>query len=696
MNESDDGVAGGWLSMEYAHNQTTFIDHNENKQIMQFNDFGNTVSIQDGEGHAQHARYALNTEADAQNNTDANKKSNQMRLSSKLQNTVANLLADSGFERYSTWTLIDSAVARSISPTAYMGSSSLAMTRASAGTDSGIYTTFTAEPGASYTFSAYVKTGNGGNAYIALYDGSTTVKSDNLTPNTAWTRLQVSYTNTSQSSKTLFARFMTGSAGISYIDCAQIEKAPTASRYNLIQNGDFRTTTDWSSSAGRTTLPADTATVKYHEGQPPQLSDDVYILAGSMSAGNRISQTVKVSGSEGDTFVLSGSYEREKDDGIFEAAAFTMGEWDGFETTVYVEDTFVDAVYVYAEYDSTKVPVPGYVPDLYAVYTMTSGAEVSTEQNFGSKTSGAYSVLAKGSDGNSVIYRIAQEKDGYTYSQDYTVHFKRVPTLTGITVKDQEGTDQAPTQKFTGEIKDYTYKVLETVTDVVIDAQPLLESYSVTVNGEPCGDGGVSIPVNGDTEVEIVVSSGDFAYTNTYTVTIQPGTGSKMSFTALKDVTVEVVNSNGVIMPFTTHKEGTTQHRYYYTLVPGETYSYIATKDTYYHIADDFELADLTTNSINIDFSSMGDWLSELALGSGRSSNKKGTVPLTEEFDPAVHSYRAFYPDTEHNLYVWATQSANISVDSIAAIYTQNFSSDLYHGKEYSRRKKYNKNQTQK
>ena len=293
VSESQNGTSGGVLNIEYAHNQTTFTDHNGNKQIMQFNDFGNTVSIQDGEGRAQHAQYALNT---ANESASGNSKANQMRLSSKLQNTVGNMLSDSSFESGSTWTLINSSVSQAISNAqSYHGSKSLSMTRSASGTASGIYTSFTAAANSTYTFSAYVKV-NSGSAYLALYDGSATVTGETLSSSSGWTRLEVSYTNTTSSSKTVYARFMTAAAGTSYIDCAQVEKAPTASRYNLVENGDFRTTSNWSSSSGRTTLTS----------AAPQLSNNVYQMTGSPTSTNRISQTVQVSGSAGDTFVLAG------------------------------------------------------------------------------------------------------------------------------------------------------------------------------------------------------------------------------------------------------------------------------------------------------------------------------------------------------------------------------------------------------
>lgn len=182
-----------------------------------------------------------------------------------------------------------------------MGGKSLKMVRSSAGTAAGVYSTaFSVASGETYTFSAYVKTGTG-TAYLALHDGNTTVTSETLAANSGWTRLEVSYTNSSSAAKSVTARLMTEAAGTTYMDCAQVEKAPTASRYNLVENGDFtHSGYAWSSSSGRTAVSSG------DKAPAPQLDVNVYKMVGNPQGTNRISQTVKVSGTTGDTFVLAG------------------------------------------------------------------------------------------------------------------------------------------------------------------------------------------------------------------------------------------------------------------------------------------------------------------------------------------------------------------------------------------------------
>lgn len=378
-----------------------------------------------------------------------------------------------------------------------------------------------------------------------------------------------------------------------------------------------------------------------------------------------------------DTFRLSGSYGGETNkDNRFTDEEWQLGDWSDREVTVPVPDTFTGSVYAYAEYDTGLLAE---VPTLTAIYTLAStGERMEKALAFASLTSGAYSVLARGAAGSTVIYRLtSQGEDGYTYSQDYKVNFARVPTLVSIRVTDQKGVDQAASVPFTPETVAYPYKVLDTVTAVTVTGQPLEKGYTVTVDGQNAANG-VTVPVSGETVIPVTVSAN--GYSSTYTLTIQPGKGKSLSFLSERSVTVEVVNSNGVVMPYVTHRESATQNRYRYALVPGETYRYVATRGTYYHITDDFSLEEVADSTITVDFSSMSDWLTSLAYGKKAAAASKNSLKTDASFTPENHSYRVSYEDTEHMVYAWAaTGEKNVSIQ---AIYNQVFSGSLYHGKE--------------
>ena len=303
VSEFDGSAAGGILNFEYAHNQTTCTDHNGNVQILQFNNMGNTVCIQDGEGHAQYAKYA-------KDNAEESGKGNQLTASSKLQNTVGNLLADSSFENNTLWTAASGS--RSIASSGYLGSKSLAVTGGRANS-----ATFTVAGGESCTFSAYVKT-TGSGASLVLYSGSSAVATQTFPACSTWTRVEVNYTNTSSSSKSLNAAIQCASGQTVYMDCVQVEKAPTASRYNLVQNGDFSFSDSpiqyWTSSGTTSGDGRIFVDINSQNGSgtgietlaAPQLDTYFMKLVGNPTATKKLSQTIAVSGSAGDTYVVSG------------------------------------------------------------------------------------------------------------------------------------------------------------------------------------------------------------------------------------------------------------------------------------------------------------------------------------------------------------------------------------------------------
>ena len=400
VKEYDGSTLGGELTIEYAHNQTTFTDHNGNQQILQFNNWGNTVSVQDGEGRAQYGRYATDTSSSA--------KGNQLTFSSKLQNTVSSLLSDSSFENGTAWTLLSgnataSVVASSTSTPAYLGNKLLRVTGSAAGAAvSG--GTFSAAAGESYTFSAFVRTDSTASAYLAMTDGAATVRSDTLAPGSGWTRLEVAYTNSAATAKTVTVQLVVETAGTVYADCAQVENAPTASRYNIIQNGDFRSgTANWTASADcgstETCATADSAAA-------PQLETTVFQMTGDPARQLHICQTVSISGSAGDCFVLSG---------------WAMGDSVPLTGTEAQERTF-SLRGVFVNTDNTETPFTFHFnPDVPDTWQYTSGAMVADKPYSSIKIYCLYDYNA-----NTVCFdgiQLYKEVFGssYTYDEDGNV-----------------------------------------------------------------------------------------------------------------------------------------------------------------------------------------------------------------------------------------------------------------------------------
>lgn len=291
IKEYDGTVLGGELTVAYAHNQTTLTDVSGNVQILQFNNWGNTVSVQDGEGRAQYAQYARDTAASG--------KANQLNLSSKLQNTVGNRQKFSGFENSTTDLSYPEVSYNATTAQAYYGSKSMRVSTTVA--NAGLYTgaAVPIQPGETYTLSAYLKV-ESGSARLALYNGSTFTNGEILSAGTGWTRMQVSYTNTTAAAQEITASLLTPEIGTCYMDCVQLEKAPTASRYNLIEDGDFlHSAFGWTSADGFATASVSAAAA-------PELETTVYGVKGVPQSTRRATQTVAVSGAAGDTFVVAG------------------------------------------------------------------------------------------------------------------------------------------------------------------------------------------------------------------------------------------------------------------------------------------------------------------------------------------------------------------------------------------------------
>ena len=418
----------------------------------------------------------------------------------------------------------------------------------------------------------------------------------------------------------------------------------------------------WTARRGRVELPAGTYTFLAVDGDTR--AEGSFTVDGARTVSLTMPREDWL---ETGSFRLSGSYgSADNEENRFTDEEFQLGEWEGRRVTVPVYDSFTGTVYTCAAYSDALTVLP----TLSAIYPgAASGGEKTAVIPFGSLTSGAADVLGRGAAGNTVIYRVSAElADRIVYSQDYTVEFVRIPTLTGITVTDQRGVGQAATMPFDGRVTDYTYKVLDTVTAVQIEAVPLEESYEVEVIGGA---------VDGDTVVEIAVRSE--GRENRYQLTILPGAGKALSFvTESSDVTVEVVNRNGQVMPWEKFREGSDRNRYQYTLVPGETYTYIATAGEYYHTADEFTMEEAADSTIQVNVPT-DNWLDALALGfGGQASRYQDTLKLEPAFDPAGHHYTATLVDIEHIPYVWV-EAENAA---ITAIYDQIFASSLYHGLE--------------
>ena len=119
-------------------------------------------------------------------------------------------------------------------------------------------------------------------------------------------------------------------------------------------------------------------------------------------------------------------------------------------------------------------------------------------------------------------------------------------------------------------------------------------------------------------------------------------------------VSMTLVNRHGEELGYTDAREGA-KKVYTYTLVPGEEYAYVATKNTYYHTSKTLTLDKNASNDSTFEVAvQAGDWMTGLWLGDYSDSKSKGSIPFTDKtFSAARHSYTAQIPDSTNAVYAW-------------------------------------------
>lgn len=293
-------------------------------------------------------------------------------------------------------------------------------------------------------------------------------------------------------------------------------------------------------------------------------------------------------------------------------------------------------------------------------YRKTDGSMV-TDQAFtaGSYTSSLADAVRLGTEGNEAIFCLSREAEGCTQHMELKLVLARVPTLKSLRVENADGVVQAADHLFSSLEKSYTYKIV-TTDHVTLRMEATTAGSTITVtSGDETfslgADGSVSVPVSGNTDIVVTVSSGKYAMA--YTVKILPSAGKSVKFTMVDADALEVRNKNDEVLGCTSEKDRDGTVIYYYTLVPGEEYSYVATKSTYYHTKKTFIAdADPNTESNYKVKVNAGDWMSGLWLGNRSETAGKGSIPFTEKtFNAMRHSYTAQIPDSTNAVYAWFT-----------------------------------------
>ena len=406
----------------------------------------------------------------------------------------------------------------------------------------------------------------------------------------------------------------------------------SGSSYTVSATNDYGKQFADANHTGTLQLPADGYTFYVRQGN--RMVSGKITVSGAM--------TVNASLPTGDWFNESSLQISSGYDADFDANCYAYTLTD-HTATVQVPDSFTGRLYPYFKLNTTGAAVK-------AVYTDISGAARDKDIPAESKATSIDNALSRGAAGNTVALRASRTgSDGYTQSVDLTLQLDRMPTLGSLRVTNAAGTAQAATESFSSTKTEYTYKILDSEKTLKIYPTATVSGSSITVNGNALDtDGSATVTISGNTTVTIAVSSGN--YTTTYTLTIQPGQGKKVTFNTASDVTLTVVNKNGEELAYTKTAGTGGTINYLYTLVPGDEYSYVATQGTYYHAKKSFTLGSNEVIQVSV---KQEDWLEVLDLGDATEQTARGNLKMNAAFDKQTHEYTLDMPDATNALCVW-------------------------------------------
>ncbi|KLU74971.1 DNRLRE domain-containing protein [Clostridium botulinum] len=308
------------LTVNYGFNTTTYTDSRQKKNIYQFNNVGNTVSIRDDNGNALYYNY---------DNKSSGKKEadNKLSLESKLQKPSVNYLKNhSGeFDLYWSTGYFNGATGSAdySSEEKYLGNRSLKIQKNNDLSRYYFGQAITLEKGKTYTLSSYVKTdgitsknGKGATVFINYTDKNgvlQSIDSDYINGTNDWQREEVTFTLPKDaSSNVVYARVgIVEEQGKVYFDCMQLEDGEASNRYNIVENSNLEYGNNapefWSKNeqciSGYDELIQLPDSLKYIKQNKNEHAFKIY---GGASKNKSIYQKINLKGKAGDVFVLGG------------------------------------------------------------------------------------------------------------------------------------------------------------------------------------------------------------------------------------------------------------------------------------------------------------------------------------------------------------------------------------------------------
>jgi YD repeat-containing protein len=298
-----DGVLGQSYAFNYWVNATTVTDRNNRTATYIFNSAGNPCNIVDSQGNAACLNFS----------------DNMLVNEIPFRNTTINLLRNHNLERVVDWSLIhegaSTATGSYVSDVSYHGNNSVKINKTNSSGLSFYRQNHTLSKGQTCTLSAYLKTadisGTGGAKLIARYKNSAGAwveeQSVAVTGTQDWQRLCLTFTVPANASgaEVQVGLALVEASGSVWYDCPQLEKGPAPTSYNLVENSSFELDSNGDGMPDIWSSANLTASDKLATNQK-RFDTRSFRIYGSPTVNKNVSQPMNTSGSQGDTFIVSG------------------------------------------------------------------------------------------------------------------------------------------------------------------------------------------------------------------------------------------------------------------------------------------------------------------------------------------------------------------------------------------------------
>ena len=283
----------------------------------------------------------------------------------------------------------------------------------------------------------------------------------------------------------------------------------------------------------------------------------------------------------------------------------------------------------------------GVMPDpaktsLRTLYKGTNGADMSATPRSWNSTKTMLAYLLTPGTGSASFTLEAQytAENDFTMIQSYAVEIERIPTLSSLALTDG-GT--ALTLPFSPETTDYTVTALQ--GEPIVEAMPFDEKYKV----DHIQTGNV---------ITVTVTAGMLK--NEYRVRVNTVAPASVQLTVPGGVSAEVFTADGAKVHFSGSR---------YQLIPGESYTCIATKNEWYHSAVSFTAKDGMT--VRVAEPQAVDALQNAAFYNAGSAKTRKEYALSAPFSAGTHTYSLTVSDAASALYAQGSAAEGYSLSAV-------------------------------